>query len=106
MEQKTLLELCRSAERVVSTMTDDEIQMLIDAAVAEMRRVGVRESSLGISDGEMDESKMNPLARYLIVMFVKANYGHDDATEFQIWDSRYTTTLTALMNSSMNECAE
>ena len=94
----TLIEEARTVERVVSEMTDVEIQVLIDAAMDDMRRVGIREALLSQED-------MAPLAHYAVLMFVKANYGHDDS-EHDKWQQRYRWAVTALMNSKANECAE
>ena len=92
----SLLDDVRAAERVVTDLTDGELQILIDAAIAEMRRVGIRDSLLA-------EETMTPLAKYAVMMHVKANYGHDDS-EHAMWWSRFNTTVMSLMNSSMNEC--
>ena len=91
-----LADLAREVQRIVSDMTDAEIQMLIDAAVAEMRRVGIR--------GELlDPENMSALAKYAVIMHVKATYGHDDS-ERSFWWQLYQHQLAALMNSSANEC--
>lgn len=92
----SLLDDVRAAERVVSDLTDGELQVYIDAAIAEMRRVGVRESLL-------DQESLTPLAKYAVFMHVKANYGHDDS-EFPMWWTRFNQTVLSLVNSSMNEC--
>lgn len=92
----SLLDDVRAAERVVSDLTDGELQVYIDAAIAEMRRVGVRESLL-------NQESLAPLAKYAVFMHVKANYGHDDS-EFPMWWTRFNQTVLSLVNSSMNEC--
>lgn len=94
----TLVEEARAAERVLTDKTDVEIRVLIDAAIGDMRRVGIREALLS-------EEDMAPLAHYAVLMFVKANYGHDDS-EHDKWQQRYRWAVTALMNSKANECAE
>ena len=84
--------------RVVSEMTDVEVQGLVDAATQDMRRVGVR--------GELlDAEKPNPLAKCAVLMFCKANYGFDNNDSDRYWQ-RYHWAVNALMNSSANECAE
>ena len=95
----SLVDDVRTALRVVSTKTDDEIQLYIDAAVSDMRRVGIRDKLL-------EPESMTPLARSAVVMFCKATYGHDNSAEFPIWWNRYQWSVLALMNSSMNECDE
>ena len=91
-----LLDLAREVQRVVSTATDAELTLLIDAAIAELRRVGIREELLNPDD-------MDPLAKMAVMMHVKASYGHDDA-ESDRWWSRFQHWVTALMNSTANVC--
>jgi len=93
----SLIDDVRVSLRVVSDMTDVEVQGLIDAAVQDMRRVGVRAALLG--------DAMNPLAKSAVVMFCKANYGFDNNDSDRYWQ-RYHWAVTALMNSSANEAAE
>lgn len=81
--------------RVVSEMTDVEVQGLIDAATQDMRRVGVR--------GELlDAEKPNPLAKCAVLMFCKANYGFDNS-EGSTYQERYKWCVLSMMNSSKNE---
>ena len=91
-----LLDLAREVQRVVSTATDAELTLLIDAAIAELRRVGIREELLNPDD-------MDPLAKMAVMMHVKASYGHDDG-ESDRWWSRFQYWVTALMNSTANVC--
>jgi hypothetical protein len=91
-----LLDLAREVQRVVSTATDAELTLLIDAAIAELRRVGIREELLNPED-------MDPLAKMAVMMHVKASYGHDD-DESDRWWSRFQYWVTALMNSTANVC--
>lgn len=95
----SLLEEARTLVRVCSDKTDAEIQLYLDAALADMRRVGVRSSLL-------DPESLTPLAKMAAFFYVEANYGHDNAKEFGIWWDRYLFTVTSLMNSSANECDE
>ena len=60
-----LIDDVRQCLRVTSEMTDAEIRMWIDAAVADMARCGVKEDLL------VQES-MNSLAKSAVVCFVKA----------------------------------
>lgn len=86
----------RVALRVTSDATDSEIEAMIDTAIADMRRVGVRDSLL-------NRESLTPMALNAVVMFCKANYGFDNKDAGTFWN-RYQWTVTALMNSSMNEC--
>lgn len=90
-----LLDLVRSSVRVTSDMTDDELQMLIFAAIADMRRCGVKENLLV-------ESDMNPIAKNAVVCYVKANYGYDNPEADRFMGS-YRMMLVALLNSKSNE---
>ena len=92
-----LIDDVRVSLRVVSDMTDVEVQGLIDAATQDMRRVGVRERLLS--------EPMNALAKHAVVMFCKANYGFDNNDSDRYWQ-RYGWAVRSLMNSSANECAE
>lgn len=92
----SLVDLSRAIERVMSDKTDEEIQLYIDMAMADMRRVGVRESLL-------DPENLTPLAKGAAIFYVEANYGHDNS-EHDKWHARYMETVASLMNSSANEC--
>ena len=91
-----LLDDVRVALRVTSDATDSEIEAMIDTAIADMRRVGVRDSLL-------NRESLTPMALNAVFMFCKANYGFDNKDAGTFWN-RYQWTVTALMNSSMNEC--
>lgn len=95
----SLLDEARTVVRVCHDKTDVEIQAYIDAALADMRRVGVRESLL-------DPEALTPLAKMAAFDYVEAHYGHDNPKEFPMWWERYLFTVTSLMNSSANECDE
>lgn len=90
-----LLDEVRTALRVTSTMTDVEIKALIGAAMSDLTRVGIRRELL------IGES-LEPLAKYAVIAFCKANYGFDNS-ESAMYQERYKWAVTALMNSSMNE---
>ena len=90
-----LLDDVRSCLRVTSTISDPEIQMWIDAAIADMRRCGVR-------DDLLDTATMNSLAKSAVTCFVKANYGYDNAEAPRFQES-YRMMLAGLLNSKSNE---
>jgi hypothetical protein len=90
-----LLDDVKVCLRVSHELTDSEIQMWIDAAVADMRRCGVRSHLL-------EEGSMSSLARSAVVCFVKANYGYDNAEADRFMES-YRMMLVGLLNSSDNE---
>ena len=85
----------RVALRVTATMTDVEVDALISAAISDMERVGVRDELL-------DPKTMTGLAKFAVIAFCKANYGFDNP-DGPAYLERYKWTVTALMNSAMNE---
>lgn len=90
-----LLDDVRLSLRTMTTATDDEIQMWIDAAVADMRRCGVR-------DDLLEEETMCPMAKGAVVCYVKASYGYDNP-EADRFMASYQSMLTGLLNSKANE---
>lgn len=90
----SLLPDIKTAVRVSNTATDSELQMWIDAALDDMRRVGIR-------DDLLDETSPAPLVKAAVVCYVKANYGYDVAERPQFSDS-YRSIVVGLMNSDAN----
>ena len=90
-----LIDDVRSSVRVMTDLTDDELEVYIQAALAEMRRVGVRDELL-----EMEE--LDPLVKSAVIMYCKANYGFDTAMGPTFW-SWFNNTVTALKLSSADE---
>lgn len=91
-----LIDDVRTCLRVVSDMTDSEIQVWIDAAKADMLRCGVRPELLV-------EQTMNSLVKSAIVCFVKGQYGYDNSEAPRFLDS-YRLMLAGLLNSKSNIC--
>ena len=79
------------ALRVTSDALDTEVDGLIAAALADMRRAGVDQRLL-------DEAAMSPLAKAAVVMYVKANFGYDNSEAGRFLRS-YNQTLALLCNS-------
>lgn len=75
---------------IASDYTDAEIQMWWQAAVADMRRIGVRDELL---DG------LDPLVNAACALYLKANYGFDneDSEKFRM---AYAETVACLKNST------
>jgi len=90
-----LFDEVKTCLRVTSDMTDAEIQMWIDAAIADMRRCGV-------IDELLEESTMSSLARSAVVCFVKGQYGYDNSEAPRFLES-YRLMLAGLLNSVSNE---
>jgi hypothetical protein len=92
----SLLDEAKVSLRVKSTITDDEVRLLIDAAIDDMRRVGIKDELL-------DESRMGPMAKYAVMAFCKSRYGLDNSDSEKFWES-YQWAVRSMLNSSMNEC--
>lgn len=86
--------------RVKSNSLDSEVSMLIEAAKADMIRVGVRPELVNPDD----EADLNPLVKQAIACYAKAGFGYDnnEATRFA---RSYRQTVTDLMNSEVNIAA-
>lgn len=84
-----LMDDVKVALRVKSSATDSEIRALVDAALADMARVGV-------DSGLLDREKPDPLVKSAVLCFCKARYGYDneDAARFE---AAYRQTVIDLM---------
>lgn len=91
-----LLDEMRERVRVTTKATDAEIDDEIFAAIADMRRCGVKEPLL-------DNENPHPLVKHAISMYVRAYYGLDNATERPQFIMAYERTLCDLLNSKANE---
>lgn len=91
-----LLDEMRVRLRVATDLTDAEIQDEIDAALADMRRVGIKEHMLNAD---------NPaaLVKHAIALYCKAYYGYDNANERPQFIAAYERTVCDLLNSKANE---
>lgn len=94
-----LLDDIRLAVRVSSTATDDEINMWIAAAEADMLRVGIRKELVEVESGEP-----SALVKAAITCYVKANYGYDVDERAQFGNS-YRQIVCDLLNSEANASA-
>lgn len=92
----SLLDDMRMRVRVTSTATDEEIDSEILAAIADMRRTGIKEHLL-------NAETPHPLVKHAISMYVRAYYGMDNATERPQFIAAYERTLCDLLNSKANE---
>lgn len=87
--------------RVMTDKLDAEVSMLVDAALADMARVGVRVELLERDpDGNLVFG--NPLVRQAVACFCKARFGFDngDAPRF---DESYRRSVCDLINSQASE---
>lgn len=78
--------------RVSNNAYDIEVQMCIDSAIADMKRVGIREEVI---------SSDNPLVRQAIACYCKANFGFDNEEAGRFTQS-YIQTVTDLLHSDAN----
>lgn len=86
-----LLDDVKVALRVTTDAMDSEVEMLIDAAIADMRRVHVREELL-------DEETMAPLVKMAVILFCKAQFGYDN-DEAERFDESYRQLVADFLNS-------
>lgn len=89
-----LLDEVRLAVRTASTATDDEIQLWINAAMADMKRVGIREELL-------DVDTLAALPKAAVVCYAKAHYGYDIDERAQFAED-YRNIVVSLLNSDAN----
>lgn len=94
----SLLDDAKLALRVSGTVFDAEIEMLVDAARADLRRIGVRERLL-------EEGYENSLVRTAVCCYCKANFGYDVKERAQFEES-YRRIAVDLANSSANVAAD
>lgn len=90
-----LLDEMRMRVRVASDMTDGEVEGEIYAALADMRRCGVK-------DDLLDEEDPSPLVKHAIALYCKAYYGYDNSEREQFVRA-YERTVCDLLNSKANE---
>ena len=90
-----LLDEMRMRLRITHDMTDDEVDGEILAAMADMRRCGVKEDLLDAEDP-------HPLVKHAVALYCKAYYGYDNSEREQFVKA-YERTLCDLLNSKSNE---
>ncbi len=86
----TLLEEVKTALRVTSTVYDVEVSALIEAARADMKRVGIPETMLG--------DTIDPLCKMAILLYCKARFGYDN-DEAERFDKSYQQMLKDMRNA-------
>lgn len=79
------------ALRVSTDALDAEVSAVVQAAIADMRRVGVPEKML-------TEGTIDPYVKLAVILFSKANFGYDnsEASRFQ---SSYRQIVRDILNS-------
>ena len=86
-----LLDDVKVSLRLSTDAMDSEVTMLIAAAKADMKRVGVPEKML------VDDS-MDPYVKCAVTEFVKARFGYDNS-EAARFDESYRQIVRDLLNS-------
>lgn len=81
-------------EPTYSSDFDVEIQLLIDAAFADLTRVGIVPSLL-------DAENPAPLVKQAVALYAKAHFGYDNSERPQFVEA-YNRTVIDLLNSSAN----
>ena len=98
----TLLDDIKVSLRITSAKLDAEVEMLMNAALFDMERVGVDPALLEI--GEQTGNLDNPFVKQAVTAYCKAHSGYDvaEATRF---DDSYRRIVCDLLNSSHNVAA-
>lgn len=87
---KELLQLAKQCLSIIesATLKDDEIEMLINAGIEDLKRQGI------------NANIKNDLVKSAIVMFVKANFGNVDIKEKELAQRTYSLLCNNLSLSS------
>lgn len=87
-----LIRLTKQSLSIISTarLKDDEIELLIKAGIADLKR-------LGINASDMTEDS---LIQSAIIMFVKSNFGNIDIKEKELAQKTYSLLCNNLSLSS------
>jgi hypothetical protein len=80
-----LLKLAKETVSIVrtSTLKDNEIKMIINAAIIDMKRVGI----------DVEKNKDDDLIILTIMTFVKANFGDTDPNKKKSYMQQYLNNL-------------
>lgn len=93
----SLLDDVKIVCRVSSSVFDTELQAHIDAALADMKRVGIKDELLNVDD-------LHPLVRAAVFTYARANFGYDVSERSQFEDS-YRSLVISLLNSDANKAS-
>ena len=87
--------------RVSGDHFDLEVESAIQAAVADMMRVGIADGCFS------EDSQFYPLVRQAVILYCKAYFGQDNPNEeMRFWQTSYMQTVTDLLNSGANMHAQ
>lgn len=96
MDRDELIGMAKTVLRVSGGVYDVEVEMLVDACLEDLRRVGVDEQTYMGSSA---------LTRKAVACYCKANFGYDNS-DASFFDKAYRQTVIDLLNSKANECAQ
>ena len=94
--QHRLLGDAKLCLRITSSVYDAEITMLIEAAEADMERVGIKPALI-----QADV----PLVKQAVMCWVKSHFGYDNS-EASRFASSYRSIVASLLNSPANVATE
>lgn len=87
-----LIRLTKQSLSIISsaTLKDDEIELLIKAGIADLKRLGI----------DASEMTKDSLIQSAIIMFVKSNFGNTDIKEKELAQKTYSLLCNNLSLSS------
>jgi hypothetical protein len=96
-----MLPTVKVACRATSELFDPEITACIQAALADMLRMGVSEACFE------EDSQYHALVLQAVIVYSKAHFGQDNPNaEMDYFRESYDRTVISLMNSAANSAAE
>lgn len=96
-----MLPSVKVACRATSELFDPEIAACIQAALADMLRMGVSEACFE------EDSQYHPLVLQAVIVYSKAHFGQDNPNaEMDYFRESYDRTVISLMNSAANSAAD
>ena len=96
-----MLPAVKVACRAASELFDPEITACIQAALADMLRMGVSEACFE------EDSQYHPLVLQAVIVYSKAHFGQDNPNaEMDYFRESYDRTVISLMNSAANSAAD
>lgn len=90
-----LIDTVKTVLRVSSDAYDEEVEILVSSALADILRVGVNPEYV---------SGFRPLVKQAVCLYCKANFGYDNEEAARFQES-YRQCVTDMLNSSENIAA-
>ena len=89
-----LLDDMKTVLRLSTDALDSEVSMLVDAALADLERLGICEDLIDADDPD-------PRVRMAVALYCKAHFGYDN-DEAERFDTSYRRVAADLLNSAAN----